>query len=265
MLAHDFLLKSQNYVTKPLLMEDIMTGNSYPAPAQRLYRFGLFATLTAATALATASVQYAEAAPPVAGDTYVYRIVNGYNNETQGQISYRVDKAEADRIVMSVTTERPGVQLATTEIFTPDGKWLRHPVINRDQPVEYEFAPAYPSYEFPLEPGKKWSTRVDAKNPASGKRNSVRVDARVSGAERIRVPAGEFDTIKIIRTVYAGDAELPKQETTITETEWYAPSLGRSVRLASNSGYVDSSLFYQYAFVRGDWNIFELVSAPPSR
>jgi hypothetical protein len=247
------------------LTEDIMTANSHPAPVKRTFRFGLVATLAAAAAIATAAVQYKTAAPPAAGDTFVYRVIDGYNKETRGQVSYRVDKAEADRIVMSVTTERPGVQLATTEIFTPDGKWLRHPVINRDQPVEYEFAPAYPSYEFPLEPGKKWSTRVEAKNLATGKLNSVRVDARVSGTERIRVPAGEFDTIKIIRTVYAGDAEYPKQETTITETEWYAPSLGRSVRLASNSAYWDSSLFYQYALVRGDWNIFELVSAPPAR
>jgi hypothetical protein len=237
-----------------------MNRNPNSALSTRTFRLGLLAVLVAVTA------QYAVAAPPVAGDTYVYRIINGYNKETQGQISYRADKAEADRIVMSVTTERTGgAQLTTTEVYTPDGKWLRHPVINRDQPVEYEFAQAYPAYEFPLEPGKKWSTRVDAKNPATGKLNSVRVDARVSGTERIRVPAGEFDTIKIIRTVYAGDAEMPKQETTIRETEWYAPSLGRSVRLASDSGYVDSSLFYQYAFVRGDWNIFELVSAPPAR
>ena len=242
-----------------------MTANFRHAPAKRMFRFGLVATLGAAAAIATAAVQYTVAPPPAAGDTFVYRVTDGYSKETRGQVSYRVDKTEADRIVMSVTTERTGVQLATTEIYTPDGKWLRHPVINRDQPVEYEFTQAYPSYEFPLEPDKKWSTRVEAKNVTTGKLNSVRVDARVSGAERIRVPAGEFDTIKIIRTVYAGDAESPKQETTINETEWYAPALGRSVRLASNSGYVDSSLFYQYAFVRGDWNIFELVSAPPAR
>jgi hypothetical protein len=237
-----------------------MNRNLNSALSTRTFHFGLLAALAAATA------QYAVAAPPVAGDTFVYRIVNGYNKETQGQVSYRADKAEADRIVMSVTTERIGAaQSTTTAIFTPDGKWLRHPVINRDQPVEYEFTQAYPAYEFPLEPGKKWSTRVDAKNAATGKLNSVRVDAKVSGTERIRVPAGEFDTVKIIRTVYAGDAETPKQETTINEVEWYAPSLGRSVRLASNSGYVDSSLFYQYAYVKGDWNIFELVSASPAR
>ena len=227
---------------------------------------GILAAALVGTALHFLPSTGAQAAP-VVGDTYVYRVVNGYNNETRGQVSYRIDKAEADRIVMSVTTERPGVQLATTEIYTPDGKWLRHPVINRDQPVEYEFAPAYPSYDFPLEPGKKWSTRVDAKNSATGKHNSVRVDASVSGTERIRVPAGEFDTIKIIRSVYAGDAEfwLHLTETTITETEWFAPALGRSVRFARKSSYLDKNAGPRVREVRGDWDIYELVSAPPAR
>lgn len=230
------------------------------ACAARCILFVLFAAAVWATAVSRQTI----AAPPASGDTYVYRVINGYNNETRGQISYRVDMTGADRIIMSVNADNPGLQIATTEIYTPDGNWLRHPVTNRDQPVDYEFSPAYPAYRYPLDSGKVWSTRVNAVNPATGAQRSVRVDATVVGAERIRVPAGEFDTIRIRREIYAGDAESYRNltETTISETEWFAPALGRSVRLVSDSYYRNYSFRRGQQTVRGDWNIFELVSAP---
>jgi hypothetical protein len=256
-----------------VLTEEIMTGNSVsslaatpPAGnAMPACRNGFLFVLITAAAITATTTRQAMAAPPAAGDTYVYRVMNGYNNESRGQVSYRVDKAEADHIIMSVTADTPVLQHAPTEIDAPDGKWLRHALINRDQLVDYEFAPAYPSYEFPLDPGKQWSTRVNAINSATGKRNSVRIDAKVIGNERIRVPAGEFDTIKIQRAVYAGDADYHLSETTISEMDWYAPALGRSVRRASNSAYRDRSLGPRNQVIRGDWNVYELVSAPQPR
>jgi hypothetical protein len=153
-------------------------------------RYGLIAALIAATAIAAAAVQSPAAPQPVEGDTYVYRVINAYNNEVRGQLSYRVDKTEADRIIVSVSSDKPGLQAPTTEIHTPDGKWLRHTIVNHDQLVDYTFSPAYPSYEFPLDPGKEWSTRVNAVNPATGASRSVRIDATVVGNERIRVSTG---------------------------------------------------------------------------
>jgi hypothetical protein len=87
----------------------------------------------------------------------------------------------------------------------------------------------------------------------------------VVGTERIRVPAGEFDTVKIKRSVYAGDAEYNLRETTISEMDWFAPALGRSVRVTRNSGYLDLSAGRFSRVVRGDWNIYELVSASAPR
>jgi MFS-type transporter involved in bile tolerance (Atg22 family) len=48
----------------------------------------LFVVLLAINAIAAA-------AAPVAGDTYVYRVINGYNSELVGQVTYRVDKVDA--------------------------------------------------------------------------------------------------------------------------------------------------------------------------
>ena len=206
----------------------------------------------------------AGAAAPVAGEIYVYRASNGYNNIVLGKIQYRVDKVDADRVAVSATTDVPALGGARSEIYDKEGNWLRHALTNRDQPVDYEFAPPYVAYGLPLDAGKSWSVRVNAINPATGQRASVRIDGDVVGAERITVPAGSFDTVKIKRRVYAGDWGTFTLETNIYETEWYAPALGRAVRSESKSEYIDSSRSrggsFGGALIYGDWNVFELVS-----
>ncbi|MNC86813.1 hypothetical protein D3C83_24940 [compost metagenome] len=131
-------------------------------------------------------------------------------------------------------------------------------------PVEYVFATAYPAYVFPLEPGKSWSVRVKATVPSLDEHRSVRVDAWVIGRERIRVPAGEFDTVKIRRAVYPGDSRFALMETQIFEFDWYAPALGRAVRTERRSNWLDLSQCGKDGMCefRGDWSIYELVEAP---
>jgi len=223
-------------------------------------------TTRLAAAIAAAAVLYAAgafAAPsPAPGDAYVYRVINGYNKEVRGQIEYRVDRVDGERVTVVVTTRVPAPGNAYTEVVTRDGNWLRHPVVNHDQPVEYEFAPAYPAYAFPLHPRKSWSTRVNAVQTATGRRASVRVDGDVLGTERVSVPGGTFDTIKVRRRVYAGDWDGFRLETNIVETEWYAPQLGRAVKSESTSNYMQPDRCVEYHActpVLGDWNVLELV------
>lgn len=212
---------------------------------------------------------FAQADPPrlAVGNSWAYRVSNGYNNEVRGQIRYQVEQVEAGRTVVSVTPEAPYLGQAYTAVYTKDGNWLRHPVTNHDQPVQYEFAQAYPAYVFPLAPDQSWSVRVNAINPATGMKSSVRVDGTVLGAERIRVPAGEFDTIRVRRLVYAGDWDYVRRETHIDETDWYAPALGRAVRTESKSQWLDLSYCGKggCTWVRGDWNVLELTAASTAK
>ena len=205
----------------------------------------------------------AAAAAPAVGDTFVYRVINAYNGEARGQVTYRVDRVEADRLTVSVTPDNPALGVPHTEIVDQNNNWLRHPVVNHDTPVEYDFSTPYPAYVSPLDSGQSWSQRVNATSK-TGRRVSVRVDGDVVGSERVTTPAGAFDTIKIKRRVYAGDWEPFTYETNIVETDWYAPALGRSVRSERNSGYIDPQKCAQPAPactpVRGDWNVLELVS-----
>lgn len=199
---------------------------------------------------------------PAAGDITVYRVINGYNGEVRGEVQYRVDKVEGEYVVVSVDASSPYAGSPHTEIYTREGNWLRHPVVNHDRPTDYDFVPAYPAFLFPLDVGKSWSLRVNATNSATGQRRSVRVDGQVLGGERITTPAGTFDTIKVRRVVFAGDSDGFLRETQIVELDWYAPALGRPVRSESNSQWQDMSRCERVGcpLFRGDWTVLELAS-----
>jgi hypothetical protein len=202
-------------------------------------------------------------AAPAAGDTYVYRVTNAYNHEPRGTVTHRVETVDAERVTISVSPDNPLLGARRTDVFSKDGNWLQHPLINHDKPVEYNFSPAFPAYVVPLDSGKSWSIRVNATNSSSKRGASVRVDGNVVGTESIVTPAASFDTIKIKRTIYAGDWETFTSETTIVETEWYAPALGRPVRIERTSGYLDPQRCAASSActpIRGDWDLIELVS-----
>ncbi len=194
-------------------------------------------------------------------DTYGYRISNGYNSEVRGKISYHVAKSEADRVEVAVTTDTPSAGSARTEIYTRNGNWLRHPLASHDQLREYEFTKPLPVYVPPADADGSWSVRINAIEPATGRRDSVRVDGKVLGNERVTVPAGTFDTIKIKRWTYVGDWDGFLRETRIEETDWYAPALGRPVKTDSKSSWQDTSRCTRGGcpWFRGDWNIIELA------
>jgi hypothetical protein len=217
-----------------------------------------------ASAIAAAALWLAPgaaAAAPAVGDTAVYRLVNGYNRQVRGHLENRVDKVDASSITVTVTPDSPHAGSGVTKLFTRDGNWLRHPVESHGTKVMYKFTTAYPAYVYPLEPGQAWSVRVNASVVGERKTRSVRIDGKVLQAERIRVPAGEFDTVKIRRLVYPGDPNYDQMETQIIEFEWYSPELKRAVRLERRSEWIDPGRcgMITGCDFHGDWDILELV------
>jgi len=162
---------------------------------------------------------------------------------------------------VAVTTDTPSAGSPRTEVYASNGNWLRRALASHDQLREFEFARPLPVYVPPAGADGAWSARVDAVEPATGRRNSVRVDGEMRGNERITVPAGTFDTVKITRNTYVGDWETFMRETKIEETEWYAPALGRAVKSDSKSSWQDYSRCTRGGcpWFRGDWNIVELM------
>ena len=213
------------------------------------------------------------AAPAIGvGETWIYSVRDGFTGLDRGTERYRVDQVAGGNI--TVARERMGIE--EVQIYDGNWNWLSHRATNLQS---FNYSPAYQAFDFPLTPGKRWRATLTATDPADGRRFPVHVEGKVIGWERVKVPAGEFDTIKIVRGVFVDYWELSvRGSSQITETEWYAPAVKQSVRREASSKYWswlgandnDSG----FVRVRGkdgggpqwlldDWLVYELVSYTP--
>jgi hypothetical protein len=202
------------------------------------------------------------------GDTWRYAVRDAFTNLPRGELEYRVTRVEGD----TVTVEARSGDRVTTELYTRSGNWLRRPATNMQ---EFSYNPPYEALAFPLMPGKKWKARSVATDPADGRSFPVRIDGAVLGWERIRVPAGEFDALKVRRYVFLDYwRSKVRGQSIIREDEWYAPSLGKIAKRETTSRYLDGRFALADdgivltrdrgddgpRYVQDDWLIYELVS-----
>jgi hypothetical protein len=125
-----------------------------------------------------------------------------------------------------ITISDKGDDGSAAEIVMEDGgaHMLKRRAMGDGQQVEFE--PASKWLEFPLEPGKTWAEKTAVK----GKTFLITdFDAsyKALGWEKIKVPAGEFNAIKVVANEsYAGHSTTGKGESfqgTGTRTYWMSP------------------------------------------
>ena len=118
-----------------------------------------------------------------------------------------------------------------------------------------QFGAPYTKLPFPLVPGMHWNEKVDAVD-AHGWTYPWRISGRANGWERVRTPAGEFDALKITRSMSLGDGDGNWRETTRMETLWYAPAVNGWVRLERRDS--QREIAGRNARTRDDWRVWEL-------
>ena len=193
------------------------------------------------------------------GDFWEYQVRDAYTGFDRGLRRYEVSHSGPERIVIDVTQDS---QRVDSLVYGPGWNGLEHPLTNLQR---FRYAPAFPAYAYPLEPGKTWYTIVDATDATTGRRYRVHTRGKVVRWERIKVPAGEFDALRIERQVFAGNMDAVRSQEEITETDWYVPALRRWARSEGHSQHFDNSRGGgdgggEYPLrIRGDWLIAELV------
>ncbi|MEA3153702.1 MAG: hypothetical protein QOK44_1291 [Betaproteobacteria bacterium] len=235
---------------------------------QHLRRRLICSTGVIACGLIAACVTAPELSPPQgaatvpardlkAGQYWEYAVHDAYTGLPRGVYRYTVARLDATQAVVDVIQD--GVHV-DAYVYAPGWNPIEQPLTNLQR---FRYKPPFPAYEFPLYPGKTWRRIVRATDPITGKSYSVHVHARVGGWRRIHVPAGEFDALQVVRYVYAGNAEFFRLQEEITQTDWYAPSVGYVVVNEGNSSHIDTSRSGggrgRPLRVRGDWLIAELV------
>jgi hypothetical protein len=205
------------------------------------------------------------------GDTWRYAVRDAFTDLPRGEVEYQVTRVEGD----TVTVEVRSGDRTSIELYTRTGNWLRRPATNMQ---EFSYSPPYEALAFPLAPGKKWKARSVATDPADGRKFPVTINGAVLGWERIRVPAGEFDALKVRRYVFLDYwRSKVRGQSIIREDEWYAPSLGKIAKRETTSRYLDGRFAQANdgivltrdrgddgpRYVQDDWLLYELVSAAP--
>ena len=105
----------------------------------------------------------------------------------------------------------------------------------------------------------------------------VWIDGVVLGWERIKVPAGEFDALRVKRTVFFDYYDYTTRgRSEIVEYEWYAPAVKQAVRREGSAiyysllyggrgsnGFLRAGMFNEgggHGFVKDDYLISELTA-----
>jgi len=91
-----------------------------------------------------------------------------------------------------------------------------------------EFTPNYPTGQFPLSEGSKWSGRVTILYAGPAPLHQE-FEARAEGWERVTVPAGTFDAIRIsVRGHFSVTGVAASGD--VTDVYWYAPAVRQFVK-----------------------------------
>ena len=194
------------------------------------------------------------------GDYWEYAVRDGYTGIPRGIYRYEVTAVDAERVIVSLTNER---QQLDTLVYAAGWNGRELPVTDLQR---FRYEPSLPAYAYPLEPGKTWKAVLNSTDVATGRRYRTYVQGKVVGWERITVPAGAFDALKVQRQVFAGNMDGFQTQEEISETDWYVPSVRRAVLTQRSSQHFDSSQGGgdgggEYPLlVRGDWLIGELVA-----
>jgi hypothetical protein len=96
--------------------------------------------------------------------------------------------------------------------------------------------PPRPLLKLPIRPGATWSWSGTA-------RANVRVEesSQVVGSEKIEVPAGRFQTLKVVTRIEQGGVS-------VTKTSWYAPGVGLVQQATQSSGVDSETVLVDYSF-----------------
>ncbi|MFS2004689.1 hypothetical protein ACEN9F_13790 [Duganella sp. CT11-25] len=189
---------------------------------------------------------------PGVGDSWTYQYTDVWKG-AKGNVN-RIEVAAIDNDGVHVDVKRAASgALLSKLLFSAE--------MNPIDRGNMHFAPSFARYAFPLAPGKEWTSHATGDNPKAGKRWRYRVQGKVLDWEKVKVPAGEFEALKIVVEALYNGEEVGSNGGSghLTETVWFVPELNNFVKL----DYQDTD-WQGRIFNRDSWELLSYVrKAPP--
>lgn len=168
--------------------------------------------------------------PPAVGQAWTYRQLNQFNSAVLAQVRESVASMGAQVVVQRQTAE--GLPLPA-EHHTAWGQLVRDAAwdypLNLEQPV-----PLWPAG---LVPGSSARVHAHYREDGGSYRYWVQVYARTTGWERVTVPAGAFDAVRVERLLRLQHRDINRLDTVRRDVLWLAPEVGRWVARETSGRY----------------------------
>jgi hypothetical protein len=192
------------------------------------------------------------------GDRWRYRLTNRYNGSTVGETTVEV-LAVAPDIRLRVD---PGDGQPMLEERWAD-PWTAIVDTIYDAPVAFETPmPVVP-------PGARAGQGLTTSSRYRSERSSGVLGwqqrLRVVGWERMQVPAGAFDALRIERFVTYQHPDIFRYAPERTDTLWYSPQVGRWVVREWTGSYLPGSPGGRASRAPEDWVRWELTAWEPAK
>ncbi len=155
------------------------------------------------------------------GDIWRYRSLDGFTNEVKGETTFRVFEVTDSEI--STRLEFKGRPNKGQMIF--DRQW------NTVDDGVSKYEPNRSDFKFPLNVGSTWKQQAQKTVFTSGTIYSYFTDGKVIGNEKVVVPAGSYDTLKVETDTESRSAGSDGVVTKFVTTAWYSKEVNRFVRM----------------------------------
>jgi len=194
---------------------------------------------------------------PKVGDRWRYLLVNLYNRGPIGEVT------------VTVTATSPEIRLSVDSGGgTPplEERWAQPWAVIRDtgydQPLTFETPmPVVPAG---ARTGQSMRSSTRYRGDIGDSRYAWNQQLRVIGWERVQVPAGAFDALRIERMIGFQHPDPFRYDPWRTDVAWYAPQVGRWVLREWTGHYMPGGPSPLAGRAREDWVQWQLVAWEPA-
>lgn len=173
-------------------------------------------------------------APVLPGQQWHYATIDGYRNVQRGELHARVLSPAEVAATSMLASAAPLVVALTGERGQPKGEehWTKpwQILVDPSYDLAQVFESPMPYLPDVLAPGARRNDATWYTTPGSSFRNYWRQNLRATGWERVDVPAGSFDALRVERYINFQHADGWRQFPWRTDVLWYSPLVGRWVR-----------------------------------
>ena len=198
----------------------------------------LIAIALAGAMAAAANAQSAPAPAMKVGDRWVYNVKSGLGMQTiTYQETREVTAVSRSAFKVKVTGKTAdGADFTHVEDYSGPGT-LRSGTLCLTE--VRRFPTPLQRVAFPIAPGQRSSKWVDVVADPGGNKGQINYSVRTRGWEKVTVPAGAFDAIRVDTLMTLDDSTPFRNATNCNFTYWYSPMVRGTVRERRSAQYIE--------------------------